>query len=52
VLKQGVKISIYVTKPGTIGKYVEFRFLKRRPPARVDQCLMPSAPNKPVECPS
>jgi PKD repeat protein len=52
VLKQGVKIDIYVTKPGTIGKYVEFRFLKRRPPARVDRCLMPSAPNKPVECPS
>jgi PKD repeat protein len=52
VLKKGVRVTIYVTKPGTIGKYVRFKFLKRRPPARVDKCLMPSAPNKPVECPS
>jgi PKD repeat protein len=52
VLKNGVTITIYVTKPGTIGKYVEFKFLKRRPPARVDRCLMPSAPSKPVQCQS
>jgi hypothetical protein len=52
ILKKGVTITIYVTKPGTIGKYVQFRFQKRRPPARTDRCLMPSAPNKPVQCPS
>ena len=52
LLKKGVTVTIYVTKPGTIGKYVEFRFLKRRAPARADRCLMPSAPTKPVECPS
>ena len=52
VLKKGVTITIFVTKAGTIGKYVQFKFLKRRPPARVDRCLMPSAPSKPVECPS
>jgi PKD repeat protein len=52
LLKKGVRVTIYVTKPGTIGKYVRFKFLRRRPPARVDKCLMPSAPNKPVECPS
>jgi PKD repeat protein len=52
VLKKGVKITIFVTKPGVIGKYVQFKFRKRRPPARVDRCLMPSAPKKPVECPS
>jgi len=52
VLKKGVVVTIFVTKPGVIGKYVQFKFLKRRPPARVDKCLMPSAPSKPVECPS
>jgi hypothetical protein len=52
VLKKGVSITIFVTKPGTIGKYVQFKIRKGRPPARVDRCLMPSAPNKPVECPS
>jgi hypothetical protein len=52
VLKKGVTITIYVTKAGTIGKYVQFKFRKRRPPARVDRCLMPSAPSKAVQCPS
>jgi hypothetical protein len=52
VLKKGVTVTIFVTKPGTIGKYVQFKFQKRRPPARVDRCLMPDAPKKPVECPS
>jgi hypothetical protein len=52
VLKKGVTVTIYVTKPGTIGKYVQFRFLKRRPPARIDRCLMPSNPSKPAQCPS
>ena len=52
VLKKGVRVTIYVTKPGTIGKYVQFKFRKARPPKRVDRCLMPSAPSKPVQCPS
>jgi PKD repeat protein len=52
VLKKGVTITIFVTKPGTIGKFVQFKFRKRKPPARVDRCLMPTAPSKPVECPS
>ena len=52
VLRKGVSITILVTKPGTIGKYVQFRIRKGRPPSRVDKCLMPSAPSKPVECPS
>jgi len=52
VLKNGVVVTIFVTKPGVIGKFVRFKFQKRKPPARVDKCLMPSAPSKPVECPS
>jgi PKD repeat protein len=52
VLKSGVSITIFVTKPGMIGKYVQFKIRKGRPPVRIDKCLMPSALNKPVECPS
>jgi PKD repeat protein len=52
LLKKGVRIRVYITKPGTIGKYVQFKFRRMRPPARVDRCLMPTAPSKPVECPS
>jgi large repetitive protein len=52
LLKRGVKITISITKGGTIGKYVQFKFRRLRPPARVDRCLMPNAPSKPVECPS
>jgi len=52
VLKKGVTVTIYVTKSGVIGKYVQFKFQKRRPPARVDKCLMPGAPSTPVQCPS
>jgi PKD repeat protein len=52
VLRKGVSIGVYVTKPGTIGKYVLFKFRRMRPPARIDRCLMPAAPSKPVECPS
>jgi PKD repeat protein len=52
LLKKGVRIAVYVTKPGTIGKYVLFKFRAMRPPVRIDRCLMPAAPNKPVQCPS
>jgi large repetitive protein len=52
LLKTGVRIAIYVTKAGKIGKYVQFRFRKLRPPTRIDRCLLPSEPNKPVQCPS
>jgi PKD repeat protein len=52
LLKPGVKITIYVTKAGTIGKYVQFKFRHLRPPARIDRCLLPTDPSKPVECPS
>ena len=52
LLKKGVRIRVYVTKPGTVGKYVLFKFRKMRPPTRIDRCLMPAAPSKAVECPS
>jgi PKD repeat protein len=52
VLRKGVTVRIYVTKAGTIGKYVRFKFRKRRPPARLDRCLMPTNPSKPTQCPS
>jgi hypothetical protein len=37
-LRGGTVLSIYVTKPGFIGKFTRFRFLSNRVPLRVDRC--------------
>jgi hypothetical protein len=50
-LRPGVTVTIYVTKPGVIGKYTRFKIRKGKPPARVDSCLAPGS-TKPVQCPS
>jgi hypothetical protein len=45
----GVKIEVFVTKPGMIGKYTRFKVRKAKAPTRTDRCLMPGS-NKPVRC--
>ena len=48
--KAGAVIEIRVTKPNTIGKFTRLRFRAGRTPLRVDRCLNPGHPNKPVRC--
>jgi hypothetical protein len=50
-LRGGTILKIYVTKPGFVGKYTRFRFIKNRVPLRTDRCA--TAPGtKPRLCPS
>jgi hypothetical protein len=37
-LRGGTVLTIYVTKPGFIGKYTRFRIMNGRAPLRVDRC--------------
>jgi hypothetical protein len=37
-LRGGTVLTIYVTKPGFIGKYTRFRIMSGRAPLRVDRC--------------
>jgi hypothetical protein len=48
----GTVIEIRVVKSETIGKYTRLRIRAGRSPARVDRCLRPGKPNKPVRCSS
>jgi hypothetical protein len=50
-LPAGTRLAIRVTMPGHIGKYTSFAIGTRRPPTRVDRCLMPGR-SRPVRCPS
>ncbi len=50
-LRSGTVIEVFVTKPGTIGKYTRFRVRRGKRPARVDACLLPGS-SRPRECPS
>jgi PKD domain-containing protein len=50
-LPAGTVIEVFVTKPGTIGKYTRFRIRAGKPPRRLDRCLLPSS-SKPSRCPS
>jgi PKD repeat protein len=52
LLRAGASIRIYVTKPGSIGKYTSIRIRGGKPPRRSDRCLMPDSNTKPVKCPS
>jgi len=47
----GVSLSVFVTKPGKIGKYTRFKVLKGKPPTRLDACVVGVA-RRPTRCPS
>jgi hypothetical protein len=46
----GSVIEIRVTKPETIGNYTRLRIRAGDRPARLDRCLPPGKPNKPMSC--
>ena len=48
--KAGAIIEIRVTKDGYIGKFTRIRIHAGRRPSRVDRCLNPGQPNKPISC--
>jgi hypothetical protein len=50
VLRPGAVVQIFVTKPGTIGKYTRLRIRAGKGPSRVDRCLPPGAA-RPARCP-
>jgi hypothetical protein len=50
-LPAGTLLQIRVTGGSAIGKYTSFRILARRPPRRVDRCLVPGR-WVPVPCPA
>ncbi|QEC49129.1 PKD domain-containing protein [Baekduia soli] len=50
-LSSGATVEVYVTKPGSIGKYTRFRIRKGKAPARRDACVM-SGSTKSIACPS
>ena len=50
-LNAGVRLEIYVRQRNRIGKYTRIRIqADRRPPLRIDRCVLPSDPT-PVRCP-
>jgi hypothetical protein len=50
-LRPGTILRVWVTKPGTIGKYTRFALRRGRAPARTDRCLVGAAA-RPVACPA
>lgn len=51
LLRPGVRVRVYVTKGGAIGKYTRFRFRRGKAPARTDSCLLPGS-WAPAACPA
>jgi hypothetical protein len=51
LLLPGVRVRVYVTKGGAVGKYTKFRFRAGKAPARTDRCLMPGS-WAPADCPA
>jgi hypothetical protein len=49
-LRGGTVLKIYVTKPGYVGKFTRFRFLRNRAPLRVDSCATTPG-SGPYRCP-
>jgi hypothetical protein len=50
LLLPGVRVRVYITKRGAVGKYTKFRFRAGNAPVRTDLCLMPGS-SAPAECP-
>jgi hypothetical protein len=51
LLRPGAVLEVSITKQGEIGKYTRYGIRKRRPPKRIDRCLLPGVTN-PTACPS
>lgn len=51
VLKPGVVIKVFVSKPGSIGKFTRFKLRDGKPPKRTDRCLAQNG-RKPIPCPT
>ncbi len=49
---EGNVIEIRVTRFETMGKITRLRVRAGKRPARLDRCIVPGRPNKPVRCPS
>ena len=50
-LRAGVRVTVLVSRPGTIGKYSRFKVRRGRPPKRTDSCIAPGTV-VPVSCPA
>jgi PKD repeat protein len=50
LLLPGVRVRVYVTKRGEVGKYTRFRFRAGNAPVRTDRCVIPGS-WAPAECP-
>jgi PKD domain-containing protein len=50
-LRAGAVVKLFITKPGTIGKYTRLKIRKGKAPARADLCLYPGKA-EPEACPS
>ena len=49
-MRAGTVLEVFVTKPGTIGKYVRFTIRKGKPPVRRDSCVVAGS-RLPSRCP-
>jgi hypothetical protein len=49
--KAGAKLSLFVRRGNTIGKYTVFTVRKGKNPSRKDACLLPGDPFEPAGCP-
>jgi hypothetical protein len=50
ILLPKLRIEVFVTRPGLVGKYTRFTIRRGRGPARLDRCLIPGA-KRPKRCP-
>jgi hypothetical protein len=50
-LRAGVKLQVYVTRAGALGRYTSFTIRGRHSPERRDRCLV-SLSRRPVRCPA
>jgi hypothetical protein len=50
-VRAGALVQVFVTKPGTIGKYTRLKIRRGRLPVRADRCVEPGAA-LPVRCPA
>jgi hypothetical protein len=48
-LRAGIRLELFVSQPGKVGKYTRFRIRAGKAPARVDRCLPPGS-ERPIRC--